>query len=386
MRIFFDVLGLILIAVTLPLVVELLMVTTACYLPKRKREDGTPLPKSPSLIILVPAHNEERLVGRSVKSLRASAMENAKVVVIAHNCSDHTAEEARRAGAEALVYNDSDAKGKGYALRFGFSYAIESGYDAAMVVDADSVVTFNTVPELREALAQGADVVQCRYEMKSNGNKAKEVLSALAFRGFTFIRPLGRERLGLSAGILGNGFAVTTQTLKEVPYDAFSIVEDLEFHLHLMRAGKCVRFIEDAVVTSHLPTSSDAENSQRSRWEGGRLRVAKMSLVPLFKEVLRGHYSMIEPVLDLAGLPLAFAAVALLAALALPVHAVRLYAVTALIIMTVHVVTAAWAGPNFFRTLRTLSMVPLYILWKLCLIPRLFRASHAQAAWIRTAR
>lgn len=386
MRILFDVLGLILIAATLPLVLELLMVTTACYLPKRKREDRVPLPESPSLMILVPAHNEERLVGRCVKSLRASANESAKVVVIAHNCSDRTAEEARRAGAEVLVYNDSDARGKGYALRFGFSYAIESGYDAAMVVDADSVVTFNTVPLLRETLAQGADVVQCRYEMKSNGSKAKEVLSALAFRGFTYIRPLGRERLGLSAGILGNGFAVTTRTLKAIPYEAFSIVEDLEYHLHLLRAGKCVRFIEDAVVTSHLPTCSDAENSQRSRWEGGRLRVAKMTLAPLLKEVLRGRYSMIEPMMDLAGLPLAFAAFALLAALALPVTEVRAYAAFSLIIMAAHVITAAWAGQHFFRTMRTLTMVPFYILWKLRLIPRLFRASHAQAAWVRTAR
>ena len=62
------------------------------------------------------------------------------------------------------------------------------------------------------------------------------------------------------------------------------------------------------------------------------------------------------------------------------------YAAFSLIIMAAHVITAAWAGQNFFRTMRTLTMVPFYILWKLCLIPRLFRASHAQAAWVRTAR
>ena len=79
--------------------------------------------------------------------------------------------------------------------------------------------------------------MQCRYEMESTTDRANTRLSALAFRAFNVIRPRGRARLGFSAGILGNGFAISRAVLEAVPYDAFSVVEDLEYHLHLVMAG-----------------------------------------------------------------------------------------------------------------------------------------------------
>jgi cellulose synthase/poly-beta-1,6-N-acetylglucosamine synthase-like glycosyltransferase len=237
-----------------------------------------------------------------------------------------------------------------------------------------------------EAFREGAEAVQCRYEMRSATDKPKSRLASLAFRAFTFVRPAGRERLGLSAGIQGNGFGLTGALLKRVPYDAFSVVEDLEYHLHLVLAGERVRFIEEAVVTSDGPASGAGESVQQSRWQGGRVRVARMWLGPLLKQVARGRLRLIEPMLDLAGLPLAFGVAALLAACFVPVFWVRLYALASLGVVLAHVLTAAWAGPDVMGTLRVLAMAPVYIVWKLRLLPKVLRASGAQAAWVRTER
>jgi cellulose synthase/poly-beta-1,6-N-acetylglucosamine synthase-like glycosyltransferase len=373
------------VAATLPLVLELTVVTSALFLPRRKtqlshsRQIG-------NLTVIVPAHNEELLIARCVASLRASANNAAKILVVAHNCTDRTAEAARGAGAEVLVFTDPAAHGKGHALRHGFQAAMNGGADAVAIVDADSTVSANFIPMVRQSLGEGADVIQCRYEMKSISEKGNSGLASLAFRGFTFIRPMGRDRLGLSAGILGNGFAITASTLREVPYEAFSVVEDVEYHLHLLLARKRVRFIEYAVVSAELPVSRTGEISQRSRWEGGRLRVARMWALPLLRQIARGRFSLIEPLLDLAGLPLAFGVSGILAACLIPTPAVRVYGVVSLAVVITHVLLAAWAGPHFFKTLRLLAMSPLYILWKFRLVPKLLRASQSEAAWIRTSR
>jgi cellulose synthase/poly-beta-1,6-N-acetylglucosamine synthase-like glycosyltransferase len=384
----FTLFGAILLLVTLPLVLELLLVTAANWLPasngrktrQRAEDDGL------ELAIIVPAHNEELLVARSVTSLRAAAGPKDRIVVVAHNSVDATAIRAREAGAEVLVYNDPEAKGKGFALRHGFAHALATGADGVMVVDADSVVSSNTVAAVRAAFAAGARVAQCRYAMESRTEKSSTQLAALAFRGFNIVRPRGRARLGLSAGILGNGFALARTVLETIPYDAFSVVEDLEYHLHLVMAGERVHYLDEAVVSADFPESRAGEAVQRSRWEGGRLLTARKWALPLAGKILQGRLRLLEPLCDLTGLPLAFGVFALLIAVCLPLVWLRWYAAVSLGVVLAHVLTAAWAGPDFLKSLRLLSMTPVYILRKLWMIPGVLRGSSTKAAWVRTER
>ena len=388
----FTLLGLLLFFVTLPLVLEIAVVTAANILPARKfggsqqRDAENPAHSRLNLSIIVPAHNEQLLVANCVRSLRASADANTQILVIAHNCTDKTAENARVAGADVLIYDDPSATGKGFALRYGFNHALANGADVVMVVDADSVVTANTVASVRTAFASGARVVQCRYEMESATDRSSTRLAALAFRGFNVIRPRGRDRLGLSAGILGNGFAILGPVLGRVPYDAFSLVEDLEYHLHLVMAGERVRYLDHAIISADFPESHAGEAVQRSRWEGGRLHTARNLALGLVARILRGQARLIEPLCDLTGLPLAFGVFALLLALCIPLSWIRVYSAISLGVIACHVLTAAWAGPDFLKTLQLLALTPLYILRKLWMIPGVLRGSRAKAAWVRTDR
>ena len=380
----FTALGVVLAVVTLPLVLELALVTLANALPSGRPIKGSG--KSLKLAIIVPAHNEELLVARSVASLKAAADGNTRILVIAHNCSDSTAAKASAAGGEALVYNDPTAKGKGFALRYGFEYALQSGADAVMVVDADSIVTPNTVSAVQDAFSAGVRVVQCRYEMESTTERSSTRLAALAFRGFNVVRPRGRNRLGLSAGILGNGFGIVGPVLEAVPYDAFSVVEDLEYHLHLVMAGEKVRYLDHAVISADFPESKAGESVQRSRWEGGRLGTARNLALPMMGKILGGRPRLLEPLCDLCGLPLAYGVFALLLAVCLPVVWLRWYAVASLFVVLAHVLTAAWAGPDFLKTLQLLALSPVYILRKLWMIPGVLRGSSSKADWVRTER
>ena len=382
-------LGVLLVAATLPLVLELALVTAANLLPNRSlrsARQASAAEAAHKLAVIVPAHNEELLVVRTAQSLLASANGTAQIFIIAHNCSDATAARAAQTGATVLEYNDPAARGKGFALRWGFAQALAAGADAVMVVDADSIVSPNTIPVVQQAFAAGAHVIQCRYEMESATGRANTQLAALAFRGFNVIRPRGRERLGLSSGILGNGFAIARTVLETIPYDAFSVVEDLEYHLHLVIAGEQVRYLDDARISADFPESHAGESVQRSRWEGGRLLTARRWALPILGKMLAGRPRLFEPLCDLTGLPLAFGVFALLVAVCLPLPWLRWYAAASLLVVLAHVLAAAWVGPDFLKSLQLLAMTPWYIARKLWMIPGVLRGSSAKADWVRTER
>jgi hypothetical protein len=103
-------------------------------------------------------------------------------------------------------------------------------------------------------------------------------------------------------------------------------------------------------------------------------------------DVLRGRARLIEPLLDLLAAPIASGACLLLIAVCLPVAWLRLYALGGFLVLALHVTAAAVGGSSVRGTLRVLATVPAYILWKVWMLPNVWRASRADSLWVRTAR
>ena len=375
--------GLLLIAATLPLLLELLALSLAASLPGPR---SSPTPQlALKLAVIIPAHNEERLITQCIASLQDAT----QIFVIAHNCSDATAQRANDAGATAIILNDTIG-GKGTALDFGFRHAVAAGADVLLVIDADSIAGPDLVSRVAAAFAGGAWAVQCRYEVANPNANRRTRLAALAFLGMNVLRPRGRHRLGLSCGIFGNGFALSADTLSKVPYTPNSLVEDLEYHLYLIRAGIRVVFLNDAAVFGEMPENTAAASSQRARWEGGRILMRRLWTWPLALEVLRGHLQMLEPLLDLLALPLATEAAILIliltAGLAAHMPWLALYGLAGGVAIALYVVVAAMLGPEPGATLGALASGPGFLLWKVMMIPRTLRAARTDAAWVRTQR
>jgi cellulose synthase/poly-beta-1,6-N-acetylglucosamine synthase-like glycosyltransferase len=374
--------GLALLLATLPLVLELLILSIAAAHPPRTI---SPSDRPIRLAALIPAHNEQQLIASCVASLRAASPPSLPIYVIAHNCTDATAERAAAAGATVLPLDDTIG-GKGTALHFGFTQALAAGAEAVLVIDADSTVSSNLTQAVAQAVASGSAAVQCRYVAANPETTPRTRLLALALLGMNVLRPRGRTRLGLSCGIFGNGFALTADTLRSVPYLANSVVEDREYHLHLLRAGLRVDFLDHATVHGELPTASPATATQRERWEGGRILMRRRWTLPLVRHVLSGRIRMLEPLADLLSLPLATAASLLCVCLLLPLIWLRLYAAFGLATFILYVLVAATFSPSPVATLRALVSAPAYLVWKLLMIPRTRMAARADAAWVRTER
>ncbi|MCB9883545.1 MAG: glycosyltransferase [Planctomycetes bacterium] len=339
------------------------------------------------ITFVIPAHDEADTIRACLESFSAQdAAGPIERVVIADNCTDDTASIARSCGARVIERRDTERRGKGHALHHAFEILLREGAEILVVIDADSRLEPGFVKALRRAFGRGEQAVQAAYLVGNAQRSRRTRLMNVALTAFNLVRPRARERMRVSAGILGNGFGLRRAVLQRVPYEARSIVEDLEYHVLLVRAGFRVAFVEDAVVRSDMPVGNVASTSQRARWEGGRYRMILHWVPRLLGDVLRGRLRSLEPLLELTLLPLAHFVLLLLLCLAFPFAPTRVYAIAGLCAVALHVLVATLGARGTWRDLLTLSSVPFYLLWKLTLTLRIARGATRNAHWIRTSR
>jgi hypothetical protein len=189
--------------------------------------------------------------------------------------------------------------------------------------------------------------------------------------------------------------ALSVAVLRGVPYDAFSLVEDLEYGLRLGRAGHRVAYAGEATVRSEMVVSEKASRSQRRRWEEGRAELARAMARKIVVEALRHRSGLLLDlgidllVPPLSGLALsacaglAAASVATWSGLAGPcVVAVWGASVLMMAAYVSRGVILSGAGARGFLDL---AAAPAYVAWKLAL--RLRPASRkSQREWVRTTR
>jgi len=347
--------------------------------------------------VVVPAHDEEQGIAATVRSLLAIDYppELRRVVVVADNCSDATADRARQAGAEVLVRQDRERRGKGYALEYAFAASLAGGrVDAVVVVDADSDVSRNLLRAFAARLEAGAPAIQAYYGVRNPDASWRTRLMAVALAMFQLLRSLGRERLRCSTGLRGNGMCFSVRVLEEVPHEAFSIVEDLEYGIRLGLAGHRVHFAGEAHVLGDMAVGGEAASVQRRRWEGGRLQMATRFGVPVLLRGLRaGDRVLVDLGLDLLVPPFAYLGAAAAAGTAASLLASWLAGhllwpvwpwVASLAALILYVVRGWWLSGTGIRGLMGLAAAPAYLMWKLGLMLR--SRKGASQAWVRTPR
>jgi hypothetical protein len=235
-----------------------------------------PVPDRRRFTVLVPAHDEEDTLHLALDALAAVdyPADDYEVVVIADNCSDATAEVARRHGARVLERRDETLRGKGYALRWALE-RLDGAPDVVTMVDADCAVTPNYLDALNRHFAAGAQAIQVDYRV---ANPADSDLTSLRNAGYLLhitVRKTGRTALGLSAGLVGTGMAFRRDVLEAHPWRSFGLTEDREQHFRLVLEDVVVTFVPEAAVVSAMPTRPDVARSQQMRWEADRLRLVQ---------------------------------------------------------------------------------------------------------------
>ena len=347
-----------------------------------------------SLALLVPAHDEESTIGRLLESTRALEYPSAlfEVCVVADNCTDRTAEVARAAGARVEERFDEHARGKGYALRWLLARLRERGgrYDAFVVLDADTVVAPDLLRRLDAHFEAGSQVVQVYYSVLNVGESPLATLRYVALAALHYLRPLGRSRLGLSAGLKGNGMGFLASVLDEYGWEWFTLAEDVELHLALVAAGLRVDFVPETTVLADMPVTYTQAESQNERWERGRIEMLRERGLGLVLDGIRHRDpvrldAVAEQLIPPLSVPVVLGGAVLAGSVLFRARAAALLAAFGVagqlgyILAALALVRAPW------RVYRSLAYAPGYIGWKVWLYGRSLGAKGG-GAWIRTER
>ena len=212
----------------------LALLTAAAWVASRRRCETSATDRDVRFVVLVPAHDEERLIGETVRALLDTDYPRGRIriVVVADHCTDRTAAAAAAAGAEVLLHDDPEPRGKGAALRWALDTLDQrpDDYDAVAIVDADSVVNRQFLSALAHRLGSGSAAVQACYLVRRAEASSSTGLREAALALRHFVRPLGRTTLGGSAGLYGNGMAFSADLARRHSWSDH-LTEDLEFQL-----------------------------------------------------------------------------------------------------------------------------------------------------------
>ena len=385
-------LGGVVVVLWMPLISELLSLFG------RRRRVATLGPQTgevPRLLFLIPAHDEELLIAGCVRSLVDMTYPPAsrRIIVIADNCSDQTALIAREHGAETLVRDDRDARGKPRALAWALDQIVLRDWDACVIVDADSTVA----PGFASGLAKLAPLNDIAFQ--SNIGMLNEFDNWLTRLGGVLSRcryevtyPL-KQSAGLNCPINGNGMGFGTNLLIRDGWRAFSITEDSEQYAVYTEEGVAIRHASEANLFSQEPRSLGQGVTQRRRWLAGRIRIIRDWAVRLVLSPRIGWHQKLDAFVELGlASPVLHLLVALLVVVAALVGVrgnsgwwIAALAAGSLAALAVSTVVVIVRHPQPWRTFLSFFMLPVYAVWRLVVLVGTLLTLR-DTTWRRTAR
>jgi 1,2-diacylglycerol 3-beta-glucosyltransferase len=367
------------------------------YLANRAEPGFLPAPPRLRFAVIVPAHDEEEGIAHTLENIKSVDYPQSlfEIVVVADNCSDGTSSVAQSCGVRSLERDDPELRGKGYALQFAFSRLLKESFDAFIVVDADSVLDADFLRVMNDRLLRGEKVVQACYGMSNPDVNPMTYMMQVGNVMENFLFYAAKARLGLPAVLRGNGMCFAREVLEENPWDSFSVVEDTEYTLRLVREGIAIPFAAETRVLARQPETIDQAHTQRVRWASGNLKLTRVHALSLISEgARRGSGTLIDlgvsflvlskPLLLLASLLLASATI-VVGALA-PLNPIAwglgiFPAALLMIYMAIGIVSAGISPRRFAYLLCT----PWYLGW-FFLVSLLGVAGYRANLWLRTGR
>ncbi|MBQ9279565.1 MAG: glycosyltransferase [Clostridia bacterium] len=119
--------------------------------------------KHHKFMAVIAARNEERVIREAIKSLKNQTYDNLDIYVIADNCTDNTARDAKFEGAIVYERTDPTKRRKGYALEWFLDRILKEKpdeYDVFCVFDADNIVKEDFFEKMNEKFCEGEEIVQ----------------------------------------------------------------------------------------------------------------------------------------------------------------------------------------------------------------------------------
>ena len=253
-------------------------------------------------LVLVPAHNEEKVIGDIIENLKDMdyPRELYDFYIIADNCTDNTAEKARSLGAKVIETRKEspDAPtGKPIALKKALNTIdYRNNFDLLMIFDADNLIDRNMFREVNSQYLDKdrPDFIQCYLGAKNK----KGPVAWVYYTGYTLSNRffnLAKQRLGLNGVLGGTGFAMSTSYLAQRGgWTTMTLTEDYEMQVEAILDGRRIVWNHFTRVYDEKPTRLRAAISQRIRWGQGHWFVTLHNSGKLVRALFAGRISIWE--------------------------------------------------------------------------------------------
>jgi 1,2-diacylglycerol 3-beta-glucosyltransferase len=240
-------------------------------------EKSPPDVKEHRYLLFIPAHNEEPVMARILRSLKHLDYDPLKfeVCVIADNCTDKTAQLSRKYRATVLERHEETLKGKGFAIKWALDKVDLGRYDAVVIADADNIFDRDFLKGLDLVISRGIRAVQCNNCLANSNETAFTKVIHLSRTINNELYHHAKYKLGLSSYLMGNGMCFTTGLLKEHPWVTGTMAEDYEYYAMLSLADETIGFAAHSCLFHQESTGLRNASTQRLRWSSGRFQVAR---------------------------------------------------------------------------------------------------------------
>lgn len=359
----------------------------------RRRPSTPPALGEVRFAALIPAHDEELLIGEAVDSIKACRYPKHQidVYVVADNCSDATAYRAREHGGLVLERRDLENRGKGQALAWLISRIDLSPYDAIAIFDADSLVDPDFFNWMAPELLDGARCLQGYYDIANPDSSTFTRLLSVTYVMKNVLFNAGKRLAGFSVSLMGTGMVFTREVIERHGWRASSVAEDLEHSMDLMEREEIVRFVPDARIRAQEARDFRTGYTQRQRWATGRRALRRRAWLLVLSGLRSRSLERIDLGCDL--LMPSYSGLLNATVLLVPVtwfvselSVVPLVANLLLLGYQMLEVCVAYALMGAHpRDLLALAYAPAFLAWKGA-IEILARFGVQKTAWIRTAR
>ncbi|MCT4631919.1 MAG: glycosyltransferase [Firmicutes bacterium] len=237
----------------------------------------------PFVSILIPAHNEGKVIGHTVKAMLELDYPNDRyeIIVINDNSNDNTESEIEKVldhyiDREIIVINNKQTtgpKGKSNALNVGLKRAVG---EFVVVYDADNTPNNQALKYLVYGITRngkyGAVIGKFRTRNKERNTLTRFInIETLSFQ---WMAQAGRWKLFRLCTIPGTNFIIRKSILEKLGgWDVRAIAEDTEISFRIYALGYKISFMPFAVTYEQEPETLKVWFKQRTRWVSGNIYV-----------------------------------------------------------------------------------------------------------------
>lgn len=243
--------------------------------------------------ICIAARNESAVIGNLLDSIHKQDYPSDlyTIFVVADNCTDNTAEIARKNGAIVYERFDDKHKTKGYALQYLFKNIEKdyktSSFEGFFIFDADNLLKKDFISKMNNAFDEGCKIITS-YRNTKNFDE-NWIASNYAVHWIRSIRLNHRARsvLRLATNIQGTGFLFSNEIVKD-GWKYTSLTEDRALTADAVAQGYQITYQNEAEFFDEQPTSLKICLRQRLRWAKGHLQAFVESGPYLFTNIIFG--------------------------------------------------------------------------------------------------